>query len=227
LVKGEESTVAPASPPRRLHLEMIARSTIAVARCCTLSRLGCRDPPAATSRVLEWLGYNQYQVRSFWAALAGRSSASLEVYRYHGTTFRLEALYKPGPLRSAPLAWEGFECPLDSLDAEGIPYSFAPRAHRLYLYITGGIGASEVHVNVVRLLRLMEASRPGVLGELEDLVVGLIWSKIDPAEAASRLAGVIAAWTRPLSAILPRVPDTGTLLERLVPPLRRPGGRGG
>ena len=211
----------------RLNLEMIAKSAVTVARCCTAMRLDCRDPPSATSRILYWLGYNQHQVRSFWEKMESIGTLSLEIYRYHSTTFRLEARYDPGPLREAPVPWEGLECPLDDLDAERVEHRFAPRAHRLYLYIAGGLGGSGLHVNAIRVLSLMERSRPGILEDLELLTIDLIWGRLGPGEAAERIAGLIAPWARILEAIIPKVPLRSTLVERVVPALRRAHGTAG
>ncbi|MEB3851530.1 MAG: hypothetical protein LRS49_02960, partial [Desulfurococcales archaeon] len=205
--------------PTRLHAEMIARAALEAARCCARLRLLCGDPPAATARLLGWLGYNQSQVRSLWRAIPPRRPLSVEVYRYRGVRFRVEVRHTLGPLRELRRPGEP-PCPLGALDWLGRPHLFAPRAHRLHVYIAGGLGGSGVHMNAVRVLALMEASSPGSLGEVWELVEGLVWGRLSAGEAAMRLSTLLGRWPGVLERLLPRVPASAESLAALVPPLR-------
>ena len=204
----------------RLELEMLARSTIATTRCCIEHGLRCTDPPVATTRLLEWLGYGASRARTFWSRLEAVAPISVEIYRYKGTRFYITVIHRIEPLRemSGPTP-----CPLGPLDWERRDHHFAPNAHTARAYLEGGIGGNDVRINVARLLCLIERSAPGSLDAIERLVLDLIWNRLEPAEMPRVIAAILGRWRKVLSNMLPFVPMSPMQVEESVPILRKIG----
>ena len=198
-----------------LHVEMLSKSALVVARCCRAMGLGCRDPPIATTGLLYSLGYSQYQVRSLWEALSSRAPLAAEVYRFHGVSFRLVVEHSRGPVYEArcPL---GHLVPLDPVDAERKGETYTPHSHRAHAYLEGGVGGAMLRVNVVRLLFLLDLD-----GHAEPLVEGLVEAAYGkPAVLLDRVVGILDRYSGFLGLILPWVPGKSQL-ARVSPAIRR------
>lgn len=199
-----------------LHVEMLSKSALAVARCCRAMGLGCRDPPIATTGLLYSLGYSQYQVRSLWEALSSRAPLTAEVYRFHGVSFRLVVEHSLGPVYEArcPL---GHLVPLDPVDAERKGETYTPHSHRAHAYLEGGVGGARLRVNVVRLLFLLDLD-----GLAEPLVEGLVKAAYgNPGILLEEVATVLDRYRALLDMLLPWVPGRGQQLARASPAIRR------
>ena len=202
----------------RLEAEMLARSTILSAKCCVEHGLRCVDPPAATSRLLEWLGYGHHRIRTFWSRLEEAAPVRVEVYRYRGVRFWVVVLHRLEPLREMS---SGEPCPLGELDWEGREHRFAPSAHVARVYLEGGVGGNGVRMNAVRLLCMMERSAPGSLSSLESLVLGLVWGRLGRGEAATVISGLVGRWAGILGGLLPTVPVSPQRVLEIVPFVRK------
>ncbi len=201
---------------KSVHVEMLTRSAFRIARCCSYLRLHCRDPPAASSSLLYGLGYNQYQVRSFWSAMKEIGSAEIEIYKFRRASFRLRIVYKRAPLREVQCV--EVKVPIDPADSEGLYYEYAPSAHAVYLYVEGGFSGVGVKVNAERLLRLVAERDPDLLDELEGSIIKQAWGRGDVENAVLR---ILRGWHGLLDNVLPRVPRILDDLLRLSPVLRR------
>jgi hypothetical protein len=203
---------------KSIYIEMIARSAFKVAECCARLGIHCRDPPAVTTSMLYGLGYNQYQVRSFWEWVKENSPIEAILYRGRGALFRILAIHSVGSIREHPCSGD-LKIPLDELDSRRLYYEYAPNAHRLYVYVEGSYGGVGIKVNAERLLSILARVDKRLLEDLIDAIVREAWSHTSGLEDLVWI--LIEKWRDALSMVLPVVPRDRESMVKYMPLLRR------
>jgi hypothetical protein len=205
---------------KSIYIEMITRSAFKVAECCARLNIHCRDPPAVTTSTLYGLGYNQYQVRSFWEWARESSPMEATLYQSRGALFRIVAIHSTGALREYPCS-DGIKIPLDELDSRRLYYEYAPNAHKLYIYVEGGYGGVGLKVNVERLMSILARVDETLLNTLANAIVKEAWGRTSESDLEEHVWALINKWRDALSMILPSVPHNRESMTKYMPLLRR------
>ncbi len=212
-----------------LDIELGARAALLLAEACTSLGLRCVDVPIVTTGLLEAVGAGQYKVRRFWAHAKRSNGATIVLYKYRKTTFRVRLEHREGPLYE--VNWEGVRVPLDPEEVSevrrrGLEVEFAPKSHMLFLYLEGLHEDKLVlSIGAPRLLLLLYQSPETrkLVEQLVDCVVNAAWGRIDCMESVA--LRLVRAWT-PLGIVLPRVPLSLEDLFKVSPLFRRLFARG-
>ena len=181
---------------------------------CQALNLRCRDPPLVTTRLLRRVGAGQYVQRSVFNALKQISASEIVLYRYLKTEFSLSVVVRSGKLMHVD-GW----VPVDLFDCKAMAdrCSSSPRGAAGFVYLVGSVEGSQIRVNAVNLLRLLDISRPGSSRYLLESMRDMLWGR-GPDKTLKSLLEVIS-WPS-VRLVLPKVPSTPDELLRLSPALR-------
>lgn len=200
------------------NFDFAVLSATTLLRECRSRGLRCRDPPLATSRLLLRLGLNQYQVRDFWEDVAEEAGRSYTLYKYKGAMFSLSAAVRQGKLLHIDgwLPADFYDCNLRRDSCQS-----SPRGQALYVYVSGSVEGSEIRVNVINLLYMLDVAVSGAAERILESVRRAIWSNsvdelVKEVIDIARCPGLGS-----IRLVLPKVPENEDDVAKLVPLLRR------
>ncbi len=205
-------------PP--IFAEAILNSIRMIYTKCAELGLRCNDPPCVITPLLKCLGYNEYQIRRFWATFEDLGNGIvLEIYRYSLARFNLVISY-----RKETVMHLRHKCiPLDEIDCRrlGSECIKTPHSHALYIYIDGRVENTVARLNVIRILYFLYSKNPRVVDELMEALRGVIWNRGNVLELYDKVLSGLRIGSSVLKLILPLVPSNVEELLRLSPILRR------
>jgi len=205
-------------PP--MFAEAIVNSIRKIYSKCAELDLRCIDPPCVITPLLRCLGYNEYQIRRFWAFFENLgSNISFEIYHYSSARFNLLLSYRKETIMHLKESC----IPLDELDCQrlGSQCIKTPHSHALYMYIEGRMENTGIRLNVVRVLRLLYLKNPKLTDELMETLMGIIWRRTSILELYDKILEALRTGSNILRFILPFIPNTLKDLLELSPILRR------
>ncbi len=169
----------------------------------------------ATTRLLERIGLTGYAQRSFWERARRIAGSRIQLYRYMDVDFEM-AVYL---VRRKLLHVDGW-LPVDYIDCQLMrSRCFAsPQGQALMAYVEGKAMGSEIKINVVRLLSILNGTSEG-----------LAFRVIDGLEQALEGKGLSGLTSALLDAVkldavrimLPKVPSSIRDLASMSPALRK------
>ncbi|MGC9071203.1 MAG: hypothetical protein ACP5HK_00680 [Acidilobus sp.] len=193
--------------------DLIASAEALLAACSELN-LRCRDSPVVTTRLMQHIGLSQYRQRSLWDLLGSLSREKYEIYKHVRTSFTISFSVKRGKLMHVD-GW----VPVDILEckANENSCSVSPRGSAGYVYVEGSVEDSQIRINAVNLLRILDMTTPFASRAFLHAIRDLLWGRdVDSAlEHVARVASIDV-----MRIVLPKVPLTPRDLLRLSPALR-------
>ncbi len=156
---------------REQFVEDLVSSAERVIKGCIDGEFKCIDPPIAITRLLEEMNLGEYRLRRFWADAQKIAGTTVKLYSRMGSEFVFSVEVRQGSVYFN----EEFGIPVDFIDCKMHPESciVIPRTYSLYVYLDGNIENTRYHINVIRLLVLLERSIPGASYKILDAVLRL------------------------------------------------------
>ncbi len=185
--------------------------------CCRKLGLECRDPPVLTTGSLYSLGYHQYFVRMFWDKLP-LGTYVIPLYKQSGFIFNMEIQHDIASTYETTC--NNMIVPIDFIDARKTYSTHAPHTHRLFLRISGAAGGNVIKVNLLRILYLIESSKPKTVFRLLDILRKIVYGEEEKQNVLSIAIELIRNWENYLEFIVPQVPASREELRKMSPLLR-------
>ncbi len=156
---------------REQFIEDLVSSAKRVIKGCIDGEFKCIDPPITITRLLEEMNLGEYRLRRFWADAQRLAGTSVKLYSRIGSEFMISIEIRQGSVYFN----EEYGIPVDFIDCKMHPESCTviPRTYSMYVYLDGNIENTKYHINVIRLLVLLERSIPGASFRILDAVLKL------------------------------------------------------
>ncbi len=156
---------------REQFVEDLVSSAKKVIKGCIDGEFKCIDPPITITRLLEEMNLGEYRLRRFWADAQKIAGTTVKLYSRMGSEFLISVEVRQGSVYFN----EEFGIPVDFIDCKMRPESciVIPRTYSLYVYLDGNIENTKYHINVIRLLVLLERSMPGTSYKILDAILKL------------------------------------------------------
>ncbi len=156
---------------REQFVEDLVSSAKKLIKGCIDGEFKCIDPPITITRLLEDMNLGEYRLRRFWADAQKIAGTTVKLYSRMGSEFMFSVEVRQGSVYFN----ENFGIPVDFIDCKMRPESciVIPRTYSLYVYLDGNIENTRYHINVIRLLVLLERSMPGASYKILDAVLRL------------------------------------------------------
>ncbi len=156
---------------REQFVEDLVSSAKKVIKGCIDGEFKCIDPPITITRLLEEMNLGEYRLRRFWADAQKIAGTTVKLYSRMGSEFLISVEVRQGSVYFN----EEFGIPVDFIDCKMHPESciVIPRTYSLYVYLDGNIENTKYHINVIRLLVLLERSMPGTSYKILDAILRL------------------------------------------------------
>jgi len=200
--------------PKQAYEDAINAASSLLSACSQLG-LRCRDPPFATSRLLQHIGLGQYRLRSFWDHMAELSRGRYVLYKAPNAVFELRLSLERRKLMHVD-GW----VPVDYFDCRALSgrCSTSPQGLGAFIYVEGRVEGSEIRLNAINLLRMVDLVRPSTSAELLGALRDLLWGRgVERGlDLLLRLTNVDA-----VRLVLPRAPATVKDLLTVSPALRQ------
>ncbi|GEM_PF-3590335 len=156
---------------REQFVEDLVSSAKKLIKGCIDGEFKCIDPPITITRLLEEMNLGEYRLRRFWADAQKIAGTTVKLYSRMGSEFLISVEVRQGSVYFN----EEFDIPVDFIDCKMHPESciVIPRTYSLYVYLDGNIENTKYHINVIRLLVLLERSMPGTSYKILDAILRL------------------------------------------------------
>ena len=154
---------------REQFVEDLVSSARRVIKGCIDGGFKCIDPPITVTRLLEEMNLGEYRLRRFWTDAQRIAGTTVKLYSRMGSEFIISVEVRQGSVYFN----EELDIPVDFIDCKMHPESCTviPRTYSLYIYLDGNIENTKYHINVIRLLVLLERSIPYTSYRLLDAIL--------------------------------------------------------
>ncbi|MGC9210525.1 MAG: hypothetical protein ACP5FT_04605 [Acidilobus sp.] len=198
----------------RNAIDDLLTATESLLQACSTMNLRCRDPPLVTTRLLQHLSLTQYRQRVLWKFLEELSGQRFEIYKYVRAVFTISVTVE----RKKLLHIDGW-VPVDFLDcrANQARCTVSPRGSAAFAYLEGTVEGSQVKINLINLLRILDMVKPQASREIVRAARNLLWGS-DVESSLERIVDLTSMDV--MKIVLPKVPSNPKDLLQLSPLLR-------